>query len=164
SRRMTYQELVEELNYTGYAAQVAEANNKYEGDVIEAGETVRIPPLTYEIPETAWNGKAPSVDSIIGSLYPTLPMPHIWLAPKKIKTNYYALFLETAAFVAIMATLPGALGAGGGLIDSMVAYAIAGAVANTVDQLIAMGFGQQTEFNFKSLGIATVTSAVSGAV
>ena len=166
TRKMTFQELAEELNYTGYASQIAEANNKYEDSVIQQGERVIIPPLYFEIPETAWNGKMPSVDSIIGNLYPTLPSPRIWVEPKqkKERENWFETFLEVAAFAAIMAFVPGAIFASQGFLQAFVSCALAGATGSTVDQVIAAGFGSQDGFNIKNVFSTALTSGISGGV
>ena len=53
---MTYEQIAEELNYTGFAAAIAQANHADSNDTVPANQPVKIPPLYYEIPETAWNG------------------------------------------------------------------------------------------------------------
>lgn len=176
SRAMTYEQIAEELNYTGFAAAIAQANNADVNDVVPANYPVNIPPLYFEVPETAWNGALPSIEQIIGNLYPTLPSPHI--SYKTPKVNWVEVFLEAAAFAAIMSVAPQAiagalgwtLGAANATLTAtevahaMVAYGAAAAMANTASQGIAMTAGSQKAFNVESLVASTLSSAVSGGV
>jgi hypothetical protein len=93
---MTYREIANEINYTGYASTIAQANGGDESTLVKQGSRIIIPNLYFEVADTAWNGALPSVDRIIGSLYAVASNPQVSLKPKKEHINWVEKFAEVA--------------------------------------------------------------------
>jgi len=177
-RDMTYREIANEINYTGYASTIAQANGGDESTVVKQGNRIVVPNLYFEVADTAWNGAMPSVDKIIGSLYAVASTPQVSLKPKKEHINWVEKFVEVAACVAVMVLAPelfavmmgATLGAATASLtaattaQAMIAYGAAGAVSSAVGQSIAISFGTQKGFDVKSMAVSSLTAAVSAGV
>lgn len=164
----SFREIAEDINYSGYADAIAWANESDADSVPEAETKIRIPNILTEVPETAFNGSLPSIEILLGSMYPALAMPHITIRPPKV--NWALLVAEVAVAAAVTYFTAGVLsGPVGGLISShmgaaALSYGIAGMAGNVASQGVAMAAHQQQGLNVKSVAMQGAASAVSGGV
>lgn len=159
----TYRQIAAENHRAGYEVAIAWANNADPDNVPVAGTQVVIPSLAAVLAETADSGSIPSIEMLLGSMYPALAAPAIEVRPPHINWTLMAAEAAIAATVTVV-TLGAAAPAAASVLYAVMAGAGAAMAADVAVQETAMIVGAQHGFNYKQTVMAGAVGGLTGGV